>query len=236
MTSIEERKIRRIAVIPARGGSKRLPHKNIIDFKGKPIITYTIVAALQTGLFQRVVVSTEDAEIAQISKSSGAEIAERSMALAGDEARVVDVCLDLLNREQADGRLFDVLCCLYATSPLRSAEDITQTVRLIKPGICDFAMAVTEYDYPPHQALVRGSEGLLTPMWPDLVGKRSQQVGEFLVDNGSTYAVYVPGFREYRTFYGPNLVGYYMPRYRSTDIDVADDLILAELLAERMGL
>ena len=106
-----------LAVIPARGGSKRLPRKNIVDFFGKPIIAYTIEAALGSGCFSRVLVSTEDSEISDIAIQHGAEVADRPADLAGDSATVVDVCVDILNREAAAGKEYDVLCCLYPAAP-----------------------------------------------------------------------------------------------------------------------
>jgi len=236
MTAGSPRQYRSIAVIPARGGSKRLPRKNIIDFRGKPIIAYTIEAARDCGLFERVVVSTEDKEIGKIAGGLGAEVAQRPARLAGDEIGVVEVCLDLLDREASAGRNYDVLCCLYATAPLRRAADIAKTVGLIEPGVCDFAMAVTRYNYPPHQALYLGGDGGLRPVWPELVSKREQDIGDTCVDNGSTYAVVTSAFREHRTFYGATLRGHFMSCWRSSDINEKDDLVMAEMLAGKLEL
>jgi CMP-N-acetylneuraminic acid synthetase len=225
--------LRRIAIIPARGGSKRLPRKNIIPFQGRPIIAHTIEAAKSTGLFERVVVSTEDKEIAEVSTRFGAEIDRRDPALATDTASVKEVCLDFLRREEQAGRSWDLLCVLYATAPLRNGEDIRQVVELINPGSCDFSIAVTRYEMPPHQALRLLPEQRLEPMWPELVQARSDEVGELRVDNGSTYAVSVPAFQEHQSFYGPNLCGYEMPQDRSVDIDTREDLDLVSFYAER---
>jgi len=220
-----DRKI--ICIIPARGGSKRLPRKNVIDFLGKPIIAYTIEAALQADVFERIVVSTEDVEIAEVALRFGAQVSERSVSLATDASTVVEVCSDLLERERKDGSIYDVLCCLYATAPLRTAEDIRETVRLVQPGICNFSMAVTEYFYPPHQAMKIVDSGYLEPMWPDIAEKQSQSMPRLLIDNGSTYAAAVPEFYSQRTFRGKKLKGYIMPRNRSIDIDEVEDLELA---------
>ena len=225
--------MRRVAIIPARGGSKRLPRKNIISFRGRPIIAHTIEAARSTGLFERVVVSTEDTEIAEVSARFGAEIDRRDPGLATDSASVKEVCVDFLQREAAAGHSWDLLCVLYATAPLRNSEDIRQVVELIKPGRCDFAIGVTQYEMPPHQALRVLSDHHLEPMWPELVQARSDAVGELRVDNGSTYAVSVPAFLEQQSFYGPNLCGHEMPRERSVDIDTREDLELLSFYAER---
>jgi pseudaminic acid cytidylyltransferase len=225
-----------IAIIPARGGSKRLPRKNILAFLGKPIIAYTIESALACGLFDRIIVSTEDAEIATIAQKFGAEAVDRPQSLATDSSTVVEVCLDAIDREEQAGHHYTTMCCLYATSPLRNAQDIRDTMNLVTSGRCDFAMAITEYSLPPHQALREGRSGTLEPMWPELVHLSSQKVGRLYVDCGSTYAVSVPKFRDARTFYGPGLLGHIMPRDRSVDIDVKEDLELAIYFGKKMGL
>ncbi len=110
-----------LAVIPARGGSKRLPRKNILDFCGRPIIAHTIESALNSDLFSKVVVSTEDDEIARHGQRYGAEVLMRPDFLASDTARVVDVCLQVLKEEESQGRSYDVMCCLYATEYKRAS-------------------------------------------------------------------------------------------------------------------
>lgn len=224
-----------IAFIPARGGSKRLPRKNLAPFFGHPIIAHTIRAATESGCFARVVVSTEDAEIAEVGRRYGAEVDARPPALADDRARVLDVCVEFLGREAAAGRDYTVLCALYATAPLRSAADIRATVALLDPGRCDFALAVTEYDLPPYRALRRGMDGTLTPMWPDLAFAKSQDVPPLFVNNASTYAVSVESFLRHLSFTGPGARGHVMPRSLTTDIDVAEDLEEARRKAEKLG-
>jgi pseudaminic acid cytidylyltransferase len=225
-----------LAIIPARGGSKRLPRKNVIPFLGKPIIAYTIEAAQACGMFDAVIVSTEDAEIAAVAQQFGAEVMERPASLATDKATVVEVCLDLLDREEQVGRTYATMCCLYATAPLRNAQDIRDTMNPVTSGVCDFAMAITEYSQPPHQALRLRKSGTLEPMWPELVNLRFEAVGPLYVGCGSTYAVSVSKFRELRTFYGPGLRGHLVPRARSVDIDVQEDLELALYFAKQAGL
>ncbi len=222
-----------IAIIPARGGSRRLPRKNVVDFLGRPIIAWTIEAARVSGCFARIVVSTEDDEIAGVAARFGAEIARRPLALAADAATVVDVCLDLLAGEDQAGRGWPRMVCLYATAPLRGAADIRRTAALLEPGRCDFAIAVTDFDLPPHQALKPRGNGGLEPMWPELIGRRSSEMPALCVDNGSTYAVTVAAFRARRSFYGPGLRGHAMPRSRSVDIDTVEDLDYARWLAGR---
>lgn len=222
-----------VSIIPARGGSKRLPRKNIADFLGQPIIAYTVQAALESALFERVLVSTEDPEIADVAHRYGAEVVVRPVELAGDDAKVNDVCAHLLDREEAEGKIYDVFACFMATAPMRNAEDIRKVFQLIEPGRCEFAMAVTHYDLSPRQALIKGLNGELTPMWPELVNMRSQELPELVVDNGSTYVAMVSAFKKFHTFYGPSLRGYVMPRERSVDINNLTDLELARYLAQR---
>lgn len=225
-----------ICIIPARGGSKRLKRKNILQFSGRPIIAWTIEAAQKSGLFERIVVSTEDSEIAEVASKFGAEIAQRSDALATDEARVLDVCLDLLEQEKRAGRQYDIMCTLYATAPLRNEDDIRATYNLVQSGDADFALAVTDYPLPPHQALITNEHGMTVPMWPDLVNMKSNDVPEMYVDNGSTYVVRVADFIREKSYYGPRLKGYAMPRERSVDIDTQDDFDLAEYYSKRINL
>ena len=219
-----------LAVIPARGGSKRLPRKNVVEFFGRPILAYTVQAALDAERFARVVVSTDDAEIAEAGAAAGAEIAWRGEALSGDAARVVDVCLDLLAREEAEGRSYEVLSVLYATAPLRAAPDVQAVVDAVADGGYTSALAVTAYPYPVHQALRPSETGPgLTPAFPELIRKRAAEAPAFRVDNGSTYAVRTQAFRANPGWYAEPLYGHEMPRDRSVDIDEPIDLELARV-------
>jgi pseudaminic acid cytidylyltransferase len=215
-----------IAVIPARGGSKRLPRKALIDFEGKPLIAHTIGAALKTGRFGKVLVSSDDDEILGIAASFGAIAYKRDPALSDDETATAPVLIDVLKHEELQGEHWDVLACLYATAPLRTAADIAAVVELIQPGICDYAMAVSEADRPVHQALKAEADGSLSPVWPDMINTNSQYAPKHLFGNGSTYAVSVPAFLKSGSLYGPGLRGHLMPPSRSVDIDTEDDLAL----------
>lgn len=220
-----------LAIIPARGGSKRLPRKNIIDFQGRPVITWTIDEAIGCGRFQQVLVSTDDPQTAEIARGAGAGVSIRPPELASDQASLIDVGIDVLDREQQQQRAYDVLCFLYPTAPLRAGSDIIGVLELLEPGVCEFAMAVTRYAHPPHQALVMDSDGSLRPRWPEYIELSEAGFGKVWVDNGSTYAVNTAAFRKHRTFYGPGLRGWPMPFMRSIDIDVPEDLELARCIA-----
>ncbi len=226
--------MRRIAIIPARGGSKRLPRKNIADFYGKPIIAHTIEAALESKLFESVIVSTEDDEIATISHTYGAEVHRRDASLASDSAKVVDVCLALLAEKEKRSDKYDVMCCLLATSPLRNASHIKEAYQLFEAHGRRFVMAVTQFSKSPWQALRINENGSLSPMWSEWVNIRSQDRPQLLVDNGSTYIVDVDAFRVQKSFYGEGLRGYVMAPEYSVDIDEPADLGLAKYYAARV--
>ena len=221
-----------VAIIPARGGSKRLPRKNIVDFLGRPIIAYTIDSARKSGRFDRIVVSTEDKEIAEVGRHFGAEIDHRDSSLATDTATVDEVCLAFLDRERAAGRDWTQMVCLYATAPLRTAEDIRGTMDLLEFGACDFAMGVSAYDIQPHIALKFMPDARLIPMWPHLLHLRGSDLPPLRASNGTTYAVNSAAFRKARSFYGEGLRGYDMPKARAVDIDTMEDLEFARLLAQ----
>lgn len=176
-----------------------------------------------------MVVSSDDEEALRIAERWGAEIEFRDPNLATDDARVKDVCVRFLGNQAAVDRHYDILAVLYATAPLRTAADVRAVVNLIKPGYCHYALATTRYPLPPHQALKRAEDGSLEPMWADVLNRRSSEIPELEVDNGSTYAVYIPAFLKATGFYGPpgETYGHLMPRERSVDIDTREDMELA---------
>jgi pseudaminic acid cytidylyltransferase len=225
-----------IAIIPARGGSKRFHRKNIIDFMGKPIITWTIHAAIETSIFEQIIVSTEDDEIAEIASQAGAEVDYRDIALATDEATVNMVCLDVLGKQDKLEKNYDFICCLYATAPLRNAQDIINTVELVTSKSSKNAMAVTNFSLPAFQAMFYSPENKLSPLLPNLINKRSTELNEIVVDNGSTYVATVNSFKEANGFLAPDMYGYKMDKMRSIDIDEEDDYNLALYYAELLCL
>ena len=226
--------MKRLCVIPARGGSKRIPRKNALDFFDQPMVAYSINAGLKSGRFDRVVVSTEDDEIAEIGKKFGAEVDFRDPNLATDTATVNEVLFDLLDREEQVGRKYDVISCLYATAPLRTQDDVRGVVDLIEPGNCDFALAVTSFDLPAHQAMYMDTGGVLSALIPNLINKRASEVGTIRVDNGSTYAAKVSAYREVGHFFGPGCKGHDMPRERSCDLDEPEDLDILRWHAKKI--
>ena len=135
----------------------------------------------------------------------------------------MDVCEHILEKEQIQGINYKYLCCLYATSPLRNFLDIKKTVQLVTSGKADFSIAVTKFDFPAFQALKKSQDNNLVPLMPNLITKKTTDIGEVFVDNGSTYVCKVSEFQKIKSFYGSPLKGYYMERSKSIDIDYMED-------------
>jgi len=226
---------RPLCIIPARGGSKRLPRKNITLLAGKPLLAYTIEAALQSGVFDEVCVSTEGEEIAAVARQYGASVPFiRPPKLAAGTVGVVQVCLHALDFYADRGMTFDLLGVLLPTSPLRTGEDIRAAYEKFLAADTDFLMAVTDYVYSPFQAL-HGKDGFLKPFWSDPAyhRTRTQDLPKLVVDNGAIYLMRVEAFRREKIFYGEHLIGFHMPLERSVDIDDAFSLQLAEFFLQR---
>lgn len=221
-----------IAIIPARGGSKRLPGKNARPFCGRPIIVWTIEAARQSGLFERIVVSTDDGEIARHSAEAGAEVHPRPAALGADNVRVVEVLKAVLDWASPPGRPFDYLCCLYPTAPLRTAEDLRASYERLVARQADYCCAVADYEVSPFFAFDLAEDGQVRRRWPELANLPHGEKPKVVFDNGSTYWVKAEVFRRVGEVVGENMVGYRMPRERSVDIDTEVDFRWAEFLAQ----
>lgn len=223
-----------LCMIPARGGSKRVKRKNVRDLNGQPLISYTIQAANESGLFDEVIVSTEDEEIAAVAEEYGASVPfERPEELASDTAQVVDVTDHTLEYYDEQGREFDQLAVLLATAPLRTATDLENAYRKFEAAPeAEFLMSVTEYRYSPFEAL-HEEDGYLKNYWNEFSGRRSQERPDLVVDTGAAYIMDVDAYKRERTFYGPKLVGYHIPPERSVDVDEPFDLKLAEFLLQQ---
>jgi pseudaminic acid cytidylyltransferase len=224
---------RNIAIIPARGGSKRLPRKNILPFLGKPIIQHTIEAAERSGLFDTVTVSTEDPEIEKAVRSMGCEIHARDVSLATDTARVVHVLRNVLDEYSSRGVEFDCLCCLYPTAPLRDEEDIRASYDLLISRNAEYCLAVTDYELSPFFAFNMDDRDRVERRWPEEASMPPWKRPKVVVDNGSTYWVRVSTFMKVAELEGETAIGYRMPRWKSVDIDTQEDFDLAEFFAQR---
>lgn len=223
-------------LIPARGGSKRLERKNTRKLAGKPLIAHSIKAAIESGIFDQVIVSTEDDEIASVAEEFGAEVPfMRPAELATDTAQVVDVVDHLLEHYEERNKSVPELGVLFPTAPLRTATDVREAYEKFEADDdASFLMSVTDYHYSPVQALA-ADNGRLTPYIAesDVVESRSQDQPDLVVSNGAIYFFEVSNYKNQRTFYGDSLIGYHMPPRRSVDVDEQFDLEFAEFIFGR---
>jgi len=221
----------RVAIIPARGGSKRLPRKNIIPVLGKPALFYPIQAALKTGLFDQVIVSTEDDQIKQVAEESGATVMERPYELAGDRASVVQVCQDVLERLGDKGIHPEQFCCIYATAIFITPGDLQKSFLLMEQFSVDSVMGVSKFNLQPVQALKTDEDGCLNPKWPEYNRLQSQGHPKLVASNGTFYWADTITFLTNKTFYTDKLRGYEIPWLRAIDLDTTQDYENVRLLA-----
>lgn len=224
----------RVAIIPARGGSKRLPRKNILPILGKPMLTYPIQAAQKSEMFDRIIVSTEDEEIMQAASEAGAEIFERPEELAEDRAQVVQVCKQILDVLKEQNEQPEFFCCIYATAIFIRTEDLINSYQLLKHDPRpDVVMGVSEFNLQPMQALEE-KDGFLTPKWPEYLRLQSQFHPHLVASNGTLYWARTSYFEQNPDFYCSRLKGYTIPHLRAIDLDTREDLDFARLIAENI--
>lgn len=220
------------ALIPARGGSKSIPRKNIVPVGGKPLIAWTIEAALGSKLLDRVYVSTDDEEIASVSRAHGAEVPfMRPAELASDEAGSLGVALHALDWMSAHGGEPDYLLLLQPTSPLRTTEDIDGAIRLAEEHDASAVLGVCEASPHPWLARQISAEGVLSDFFPlEKKPTRRQDYPPAYMINGALYLNRATSLRTGRTFQPPDARAYVMPAERSLDIDTPLELRLVDLL------
>lgn len=221
----------RVAIIPARGGSKRIPRKNIKFFCGKPMIAWSIEAALESQCFDRVIVSTDDIEIATIAKDCGASVPfMRPAELSDDYAGTLPVirhAVEWLNEHQAQ---VDYACCLYATAPFVSSADLQKGWEIIQQQACSYVFSVTSYAYPIQRALRITKNGRLDMFSPAHFNTRSQDLEEAWHDAGQFYWGTAQAWTEERTIFSHEAVPLKLPTYRVQDIDTLEDWERAQCL------
>ncbi len=216
-----------VAIITARGGSKRIPGKNKKSFCGKPILCYSIEAALQSGAFSEVMVSTDDEEIARIARAAGASVPfMRSEKTANDYASTDDVILEVLTAYQALGMDFDAFCCIYPTAPFLTAEKLREAMAMLETA--DSVMPVVPFSYPPQRCVVI-RDGKLVRKWPEYAAARSQDLEKYYHDCGQFYACRTASFLEAGTTDVENLVPMILSEMEVQDIDTPEDWEIAEL-------
>ena len=219
-----------LCLIPARGGSKRIPRKNLRPFAGRPMIEWPFAAARASGLFDAILVSTDDAEIADLARANGADVIDRPATLADDHATTRDVILHALDILTD---LPDALCCLYATAPFVRPEDLT-AARALLDGV-DFAVPVARYPFPIERA-VRIRDGRLAMDRPEHLWTRSQDLEEAFHDAGQFYWGTPAAWRGDAPIFGPHTAPLVLPAARVQDIDTEDDWTRAEAMFRALSL
>ena len=218
-----------IAVIPARGGSKRIPRKNVRSFCGKPIIAYSIDVALRSGLFSSVVVSTDDEEIADVAREFGADVPfMRPAHLADDFTGTTPVVTHALEYCLEQGEPVDAVCCIYATSPFTTVDDVTLGYKALEKASAAFT--VTNFAVPPFWALKQDDQGRMSMLEPEYMDVRSQDLPETFHDTGQIYWGTKEFFLSGSEIQDGDAVGIPVPRYRAQDIDTNDDWAMAEIM------
>ena len=227
--------MRRVAIIPARGGSKRLPRKNVLTILGQPMLAHPVKNALESKLFDRVIVSTEDSEIEKAALEAGAEVFKRPEELAQDRSTVVQVCkhtLEVLNNQNEFPEFF---CCIYATAIFITGKDLKDSFQLFyeKPEP-DVVMGVSDFNLHPVQALEE-SDGFLAPKWPEYLGMQSQFHPRLVASNGTIYWARTRYFIQNPNFYCTRLKGFKIKKMRAIDLDTKEDLEYAKSIAENIS-
>ncbi len=223
-----------IAIIPARGGSKRIPGKNIKEFNGKPIIAYSIEKAIESGLFDTVVVSTDNEEIAKVAQSFGAEIPFlRPIEISDDFTGINPVISHALNNIDTDG--YNFACCIFATSPLLKVDDLKESFKLISKSEYKFIFSATEFPHPIQRGFKKKDSGKgLEMLFPDQYLTRSQDFPEWMHDAGQFYWGDIDSWLEESMNFDENSFAYKLPMWRVQDIDTMEDWRRAEVISKIM--
>lgn len=218
-----------IAIITARGGSKRIPRKNIKEFCGKPIIAYSIEAALQAGIFDEVMVSTDDEEIKEIAVRYGAKVPfMRSEATSNDMASTYEVLLEVLEEYKKRGQEYEYVCCIYPTAPFITPDKLIQSFNKLKEIGVDTVLPVVAYSFPPQRCFVI-KNGNAQFKWPENRLVRSQDLEKWYHDCGQYYFVRTDRFLKTHNLIMENTVPIIVEEMEVQDIDNYEDWELAEL-------
>jgi N-acylneuraminate cytidylyltransferase len=221
-----------LAVIPARGGSRRVPRKNIREMHGRPLLAYSIDAALGSGLFARVVVSTDDAEIAAVGRALGADVPFlRDPALSDDITPVSQATIDVVDRLEGAGEAYLEVCQLMPNCPLRTVEDVVASHRQFTDRPAEAQISVARYGWQsPWWAMRRGADGSLDPLFPDAMRQRSQDLADLFCPTGAVWWARTDALRRAGTFHLAGRTGWEIDWTHAIDIDTEDDWRLADAL------
>lgn len=218
-----------VAIIPARGGSKRIPKKNIKDFLGKPMIAYPIEVAIESGLFDKIIVSTDSEEIAKVAEKYGAEIPFiRPPELSDDFTGTNPVIRHAVEFLQALGNDLDLVCCIYATTPLLDKKYLQLGYEKIKDSNLDYVFSATTFPFPVQRAIKLNSDNLVRPAFAEYINSRSQDLEEMYHDAGQFYWGKLASWLSGKpAFYSKSHI-VTLPRFRVQDIDTLEDWQQAE--------
>lgn len=222
----------KIAVIPARGGSKRIPRKNIKSFYGKPMISWSIEAALKSAVFDHIIVSTDDMEIAEIAKKYGAEVPFlRPKELADDYTGTIEVIAHATKWSQNHGWKVGAVCCIYATAPFVQAEDIKKGLEMLESGDWAYTFTATDFPAPIFWGFKDDNNAGINLLFPEHIMARSQDLPEVFYDAGQFYWGKAESWLQGKNVIDNNSKTIFIPRWRVQDIDNQEDWNRAEVLA-----
>lgn len=226
----------KLAVIPARGGSKRIPRKNIKSFAGKPMISWSVHAALETQIFDRIVVSTDDSEIASVARGYGADVPFiRPAKLSDDYTGTIPVIAHTINWYVSQGFNPKQICCIYATAPFIQADDICRGIDILEQTGADFAFSVTSFAFPIQRAIRLRTDGRMEMFDPSHFQTRSQNLPKSYHDAGQFYWGTKAAWLSGTPIFGPRSAPVVLPRYRVQDIDTPEDWEQAEALMKALA-
>jgi len=223
-----------LAIIPARGGSKRIPRKNIKPFLGKPIIEYSIQAARACKCFDEIMVSTDDKEIAEITISAGAQVPFfRSTKASSDTAGTAEVLIEVLYEYEKRGMYFEYLCCIYPTAPFITAQRLSYAKSLLMENNVDCILPVTKFSYPIQRGLII-ENGYARMLWPENYSKRSQDLQDVYHDCGQFYFLNTQSLIKQKSLFPEKTMTIIVPETEVQDIDNESDWKIAELKYSRI--
>lgn len=223
-------KERNVAIITARGGSKRIPKKNIKEFCGEPIIAYSIRAALESRLFDEVMVSTDSEKIARIAEKYGASVPfMRSEETSNDFATTADVILEVLAEYEKRGEEFDYACCIYPTAPFLTAKKLCAAMEMMKEKSAAQLTSVVAYSFPPQRSFVIDTDGTICYKFPEYRQKRSQDLEKMYHDAGQFYIYRVSCYKNAKGKIAQGIIPFILPETEVQDIDNEEDWKIAEM-------
>ena len=221
--------MKKLAVITARGGSKRIPRKNVLKFNDEPIIAYSIKAAIESGEFDEVMVSTDDSEIADIARHYGAKVPfMRSEKTSNDYATTVDVLMEVLDEYKKLGMEFDIICCIYPTAPFVTAKKLNEAMDKLTQSDADTLLPVVRFSYPPQRALV-DKGGYLEFKYPEYMSSRSQDLEPQFHDVGQFYIMKTGPFMINKSIMKGKIMPFELSELEVQDIDNMTDWKIAEI-------